>query len=85
MTGILKGYDQLLNLVLEDVTETMRDTEDHNVLTRHTRKLTSSSSSSSSSDNSALPSQLVCRGTAVMVVSLAQGTQEVSNPFGEQE
>ena len=79
VTGILKGYDQLLNLVLEDVTETMRDTEDHNVLTRHTRKLTTSS------NDTAAPSRLVCRGTAVMVVSLAQGTQEVSNPFGEQE
>ena len=67
VTGVLKGYDQLLNLVLEDAVETLRDVDDHTVLTRTERKLGTT----------------VCRGTSVMVVSLSDGLQEVANPFGE--
>ena len=67
VTGILRGYDQLLNLVLEDAVETLRDVEDHTVLTRTERKLGTT----------------VCRGTSVMVVSLSDGLQEVANPFSE--
>ncbi|KAF2843767.1 U6 snRNA-associated Sm-like protein LSm7 [Patellaria atrata CBS 101060] len=33
VTGILKGYDQLMNLVLDDVKETLRD-EENNTTTR---------------------------------------------------
>ena len=78
MSGILKGYDQLLNLVLEDAVETMRDVDDHTVLSRNTRALTSKTSGEKNAN------RVVCRGTAVMVVSLQQGIQEVSNPFAEQ-
>ena len=66
VTGTLKGYDQLLNLVIEDAVETLRDLVDGS-LTKSTRKLGTT----------------VCRGTSVMVVSLSDGLQEVSNPFGE--
>lgn len=67
VTGKLKGYDQLLNLVIEDAVETLRDLVDGS-LTKSTRALGTT----------------VCRGTSVMVVSLEDGTQEVSNPFGDQ-
>ncbi|OIW11753.1 hypothetical protein TanjilG_10955 [Lupinus angustifolius] len=45
VTGTLKGYDQLLNLVLDEAVES------------------------------------VCRGTAVMLVSPTDGTDEIENPF----
>ncbi|KAG7660912.1 FUR1 [[Candida] subhashii] len=37
--GILKGFDQLMNLVLENVKENIRDPEDDTVLTKETRDL----------------------------------------------
>lgn len=65
MVGTLKGYDQLLNLVLDDTTEYLRDPEDPLKITEQTRKL----------------GLLVCRGTSVMVVAPEHGIEEVSNPF----
>ena len=53
VTGTLKGYDQLLNLVLDECVEYMRDREDPLRITDETREL----------------GLLVCRGTSVMVVS----------------
>ncbi|EEB06542.1 U6 snRNP-associated protein Lsm7 [Schizosaccharomyces japonicus yFS275] len=38
ISGVLKGYDQLMNLVLDDVEENLRDPEDGRVLDE-TRKL----------------------------------------------
>uniref|UniRef100_A0A0D3DAQ7 Sm domain-containing protein n=1 Tax=Brassica oleracea var. oleracea TaxID=109376 RepID=A0A0D3DAQ7_BRAOL len=49
VTGTLKGYDQLLNLVLDGALES------------------------------------VCRGTAVMLVSPTDGTEEIANPFNQPE
>ncbi|ABN67114.1 predicted protein, partial [Scheffersomyces stipitis CBS 6054] len=37
VTGVLRGFDQLMNLVLDDVTETLRD--DDSILTKETRQL----------------------------------------------
>ncbi|KAK9051614.1 hypothetical protein SSX86_028241 [Deinandra increscens subsp. villosa] len=63
--GTLKGYDQLLNLVLDDATEFLRDTEDPLKTTDQNRRL----------------GLIVCRGTAVMLVSPTDGTEEIENPF----
>ncbi|KAK9803369.1 hypothetical protein WJX73_010180 [Symbiochloris irregularis] len=65
--GVLKGYDQLLNLVLDQTTEYLRDKDDPSRISNDTRKL----------------GLTVCRGTAVMMVSPTSGTQEISNPFEE--
>jgi len=65
VTGILKGYDQLVNIVLDDTTEYMRDPYDPYKITDKTRKL----------------GLTVARGTAVMLVSPTDGTQEIANPF----
>ncbi|AQK46466.1 LSM7-like [Zea mays] len=56
VTGTLKGYDQLLNLVLDEAVENERG---------KTRQL----------------GLIVCRGTAVMLVSPTDGTDEIANPF----
>lgn len=69
VTGILKGYDQLLNLVLDETTEYLRDPEDPLRITDQTRTL----------------GLTVCRGTAVMVCSPTDGTDEIANPFLAQE
>ncbi|XP_039002978.1 sm-like protein LSM7 [Hibiscus syriacus] len=53
VTGTLKGYDQLLNLVLDEAVEFLRDQDDPLKTTDQTRRL----------------QFFVCRGTAVMVVS----------------
>lgn len=67
--GVLKGYDQLLNLVLDQTIEYLRDKDDPMRITDDTRQL----------------GLTVCRGTAVMMVSPTQGTQEIPNPFEEQQ
>ncbi|EGD90778.1 hypothetical protein H112_01357 [Trichophyton rubrum D6] len=65
VTGVLKGYDQLMNLVLDDVKETMRDDND-NVTTRSL-------------------GLIVARGTLLVLLSPADGSEEIANPFVQQE
>jgi U6 snRNA-associated Sm-like protein LSm7 len=67
--GTLKGYDQLLNLVLDECVEYMRDREDPLRITDETREL----------------GLLVCRGTSVMVVSALDSMEEIANPFLAQD
>ncbi|KAK4484987.1 hypothetical protein RD792_007594 [Penstemon davidsonii] len=65
VTGTLKGYDQLLNLVLDEAIEFLRDPDDPLKTTDQTRRL----------------GLIVCRGTAVMLVNPTDGTDEIANPF----
>lgn len=67
--GILKGYDKLDNLVLEDCVEYLRDPEDSYTVTEKTRKL----------------GLVVCRGTQVCLISPVDGYKEIENPFEEAE
>ncbi|KAG2999652.1 hypothetical protein PC118_g693 [Phytophthora cactorum] len=69
VTGTLKGYDQLVNLVLDDCVEFLRDPNDEYRITDETRKV----------------GLVVCRGTSVMLVSPVDGTAEIPNPFLQQE
>mmetsp|Transcript_37050 Transcript_37050/g.93437 ORF Transcript_37050/g.93437 Transcript_37050/m.93437 type:complete len:107 (-) Transcript_37050:290-610(-) len=69
VSGVLKGYDQLLNLVLDEALEYMRDPEDPMRVTDNTRSL----------------GLIVCRGTAVMLVAPTSGMEEIANPFIQQE
>jgi U6 snRNA-associated Sm-like protein LSm7 len=64
--GVLKGYDQLLNLVLDEAIEYQRSAEDILTVTDETRSL----------------GLVVCRGTAVMAVAPTAGAEVMaSNPF----
>ncbi|KAF1830430.1 U6 snRNA-associated Sm-like protein LSm7 [Decorospora gaudefroyi] len=63
--GILKGYDQLMNLVLDEVKEALTD-EDGNI---RYRKL----------------GLIVARGTLLVVISPVDGSEEISNPFAQEE
>ncbi|KAJ5682621.1 hypothetical protein N7462_005786 [Penicillium macrosclerotiorum] len=65
VTGTLKGYDQLMNLVLDDVKESMRDEEGNQT----TRSL----------------GLIVARGTLIVLISPADGSEEIPNPFVQPE
>ncbi|BDA42387.1 U6 snRNA-associated Sm-like protein LSm7 [Coccomyxa sp. Obi] len=68
--GTLKGYDQLLNLVLDETVEYLRDKDDTLRITNEARPL----------------GLVVCRGTAVMMVSPTAGTEELAqNPFLQED
>lgn len=65
IVGTLKGYDELVNLVLDDSDEFIRDPEDPNQITDKKRKL----------------GLVVVRGTQVSLVSPEDGMEEIANPF----
>jgi U6 snRNA-associated Sm-like protein LSm7 len=65
MRGVLKGFDQLVNLVLDDCVEYLRDPEDEDRVTDETRRI----------------GLCVCRGTSVMTVCPVDGMEEIANPF----
>mmetsp|Transcript_1858 Transcript_1858/g.5486 ORF Transcript_1858/g.5486 Transcript_1858/m.5486 type:complete len:99 (+) Transcript_1858:145-441(+) len=66
--GILKGFDQLVNVVLDDCTEFCTDPEDPYRLSDETRRL----------------GLVVCRGLQVSLVSPVDGMEEIANPFVQQ-
>lgn len=68
-TGVLKGFDPLLNLVLDSTTEILRDPDDSYKLTEDTRPL----------------GLTVCRGTNVVLICPQDGMEAIPNPFVQQE
>ncbi|ALC49625.1 SmG [Drosophila busckii] len=65
-TGILKGYDALLNLVLDNTVEYLRDSDDPSKLSEElTRNL----------------GLVVCRGTALVLICPHDGVEAIPNPF----
>ncbi|XP_033624877.1 U6 snRNA-associated Sm-like protein LSm7 [Asterias rubens] len=69
VTGILKGFDPLLNLVLDGTSEYLRDPDDPYKLTEDTRDI----------------GLVVCRGTSVVLICPADGMEQIANPFVQQE
>eukprot|EP01138_Halocafeteria_seosinensis_P006221 gb/GECG01006362.1/.p1 GENE.gb/GECG01006362.1/~~gb/GECG01006362.1/.p1 ORF type:complete len:113 (+),score=29.69 gb/GECG01006362.1/:1-339(+) len=67
VVGTLKGFDQLVNLVLDEATEYLRDPSDPHKKTDETREL----------------GLIVCRGTTVMLIAPEEGYEEIENPFLE--
>mmetsp|Transcript_9156 Transcript_9156/g.14869 ORF Transcript_9156/g.14869 Transcript_9156/m.14869 type:complete len:96 (+) Transcript_9156:69-356(+) len=67
--GVLKGYDQLVNIVLDETEEFIRDPENPDQTTDKTRKL----------------GLTVCRGNSVTFVCPAEGFEKVANPFENAE
>ncbi|EON97052.1 putative lsm domain-containing protein [Phaeoacremonium minimum UCRPA7] len=65
VTGTLKGYDALMNLVLDEVKETLRDDEGNET----TRDL----------------GLVVARGTLLVLVSPVDGSEEIANPFAQED
>ncbi|CAG0912745.1 unnamed protein product [Notodromas monacha] len=69
VSGVLKGFDPLLNLVLDTTTEYVRDLDDPFKLTDDTRQL----------------GLVVCRGTAIVLICPMDGTESIPNPFLQPE
>jgi len=67
--GILKGYDPLLNLVLDNTTEVLTDPDDPQKFTEHFRGL----------------GLTICRGTAVVLICPQNGLEEIPNPFNQNQ
>lgn len=67
--GVLKGYDPLLNLVLDNTTEYLRDTEEPYKVAEDTRNL----------------GLVVCRGTSVVLICPQDGMESIANPFISQD
>lgn len=61
--GLLKGFDAVVNIVLEDTYETIRDSQGCYLDKRRFLGL------------------IVAKGTAVVLISLEDGTQSIENPF----
>ncbi|XP_017938970.1 U6 snRNA-associated Sm-like protein LSm7 [Manacus vitellinus] len=68
-SGVLKGFDPLLNLVLDGTIEYMRDPDDQFKLTEDTRQL----------------GLVVCRGTSVVLICPQDGMEAIPNPFIQQQ
>ncbi|KAL3274577.1 hypothetical protein HHI36_015960 [Cryptolaemus montrouzieri] len=68
-SGVLKGYDPLLNLVLDNTVEYLRDPDDPYKLTEDTRAL----------------GLVVCRGTSVVLICPVDGMESIQNPFITQD
>ena len=67
VTGILKGFDALMNLVLDNTEEVLRDPEDSSLIWKGhpPREL----------------GLVVCRGTSIVMVNPDHGVEEIANPF----
>lgn len=65
VTGVLKGYDPLANLVLDDCVETLRSADDPYKLTDETRRL----------------GLVVARGPSVMLIMPTDGRSAIDNPW----
>lgn len=81
VTGVLKGFDQLLNLVLDDVVEQLQ-TGTYSLIICFGR------SSHPSADGEPATRSLglvVLRGPTITLLSPVDGFEEIANPFLAQE
>jgi len=69
VSGILKGFDPLVNLVLDNTLEYLRDPDEPMKLTEDTRTL----------------GLVVCRGTSIVLICPVDGMEAISNPFVQQD
>lgn len=75
MQGILKGYDQLLNLVLDDVEELASGNNNTNFITEMNYNYPDVCPESRSLGLAVL------RGPTVTLLSPVDGAEEIANPF----
>jgi U6 snRNA-associated Sm-like protein LSm7 len=85
VTGILKGYDALMNLVLDDVQEVLRGEDLQLLRAADPATLMSGSSDDEGNESSRALGLVVARGTLLVLVSPVDGSEEIANPFVQQE
>ncbi|KAJ2726208.1 Sm-like protein lsm7 [Coemansia sp. Benny D115] len=69
VTGVLKGSDQLLNIVLDEAVETIHDPDNPDSMDEKTRHI----------------GLVVLRGPSIILVSPTDGSEEIENPFVQTE
>ena len=79
---MLKGYDQLLNLVLDEVEENLQ-TGMQSV--RSTYKIVTSPKESDTDPKTRKLGLVVLRGPTITLLSPVDGFEEIANPFAQQE
>jgi U6 snRNA-associated Sm-like protein LSm7 len=91
--GTLKGYDALMNLVLDDVHEVVRGmlipyeellTHTESTLLYHGHANTPSTDDEGNESTRSL-GLVVVRGTLLVLVSPVDGSEEIANPFVQAE
>ena len=80
MNGVLKGYDQLLNLVLDEVEEDIQG-ETFLVLLFYKN----SCPESDPEPRTRSLGLVVLRGPTITLLSPVDGSEEIANPFNTQE
>jgi small nuclear ribonucleoprotein (snRNP)-like protein len=86
VTGTLKGYDALMNLVLDDVEEVMRGmlyTPHFGLPIGATNSVVSPTDDEGKEATRSL-GLVVVRGTLLVVISPVDGSEEIENPFLQQ-
>ncbi|KAJ2542688.1 U6 snRNP-associated protein Lsm7 [Coemansia sp. RSA 1933] len=71
--GILKGFDQLLNIVLDDAEEIVHSPEDQE------------GSGASAEEKKRHVGLVVLRGPSIIMLSPTDGSEEIANPFVQAE
>jgi U6 snRNA-associated Sm-like protein LSm7 len=79
VTGTLKGYDQLMNLVLDDVKEVMRG--GHFGTTASVDIMLMGLTDDEGNESSRSLGLIVARGTLLVLISPVDGSEEIANPF----
>ena len=82
MVGTLKGYDQLMNLVLDDVQETLRGKRKDSGKIFDFAKVASDDEGNETTRSLGL---IVARGTLLVLVSPVDGSEQIENPFNQAE
>lgn len=80
MTGVLKGFDQLLNLVLDDVEEHLQTGMCTLML-----KSTVANGATETEETTRSLGLVVLRGPTITLLSPVDGSEEIANPFVAQE
>ena len=80
VVGTLKGFDQMVNIVLDDAIEYIRDDEDKN-----RRKVMVNEQTGETLQIARKLGIVVSRGTSIMYISPLNGTEEIDNPFVDDE
>ncbi|KAJ1951874.1 U6 snRNA-associated Sm-like protein LSm7 [Linderina pennispora] len=70
VTGVLKGFDQLMNIVLDDAVETLRAHDNGEAAQAETTRKVG---------------LVVLRGPSIILISPTDGSEEIANPFVQVE
>lgn len=77
VSGTLKGFDQLMNLVLDEVKESMRGRHLQYLIRVYVLTIPDDEGN----ETTRVLGLVVARGTLIVLISPADGSEEIANPF----